>query len=201
MTAASGLVHEERHGREFAKTGGRFEMVQLWVNLPKKDKMTQPRYQGLRSADIPRVQLPQAAGMLRVIAGRYQEAIGPAKTFSPINLWDVRLKAGAEVKLQVPSGHTAVAFVLRGRVSVSGGKPLGDAELAVLDPEGDTFALSASQDTTLLFLGGEPLNEPIVGHGPFVMNTQGEILQAMMDFNAGKMGTLGAIEGSEHEGV
>lgn len=201
MTAASGLVHEERHGREFAKTGGRFEMVQLWVNLPQKNKMADPRYQGLRAADIPRVELPQSAGFLRVIAGGYQDAVGLAKTFSPVNLWDVRLKAGADLELKAPAGHTAAIFVLRGRVTVSGTTTVGDAELAVLDPEGDTFALRASQDTTLLFMGGEPLNEPIVGHGPFVMNTQGEILQALLDFNAGKMGTLAAIEGSEREGA
>lgn len=199
MTAASGLVHEEFHGRNFSKTGGRFEMIQLWVNLPKKYKMTNPRYQGLKSEVIPRVQLPNEAGLLRVIAGQYQDAKGPAKTFTPINMWDLTLNSGADVELKVPAGHTAVLFVLRGHVKVSGGQRVGEAELAVLDPQGDAFKLTTSEDTRLLFLGGEPLNEPIVGHGPFVMNTTAEIMQAIHDFNDGKMGSLEPIEGSESE--
>lgn len=196
MTAASGLVHEERHGLNFSRTGGRFEMVQLWVNLPKKFKMTHPRYQGLKDSQIPRVELPAAAGTLRVIAGQYQKAEGPAKTFSPINLWDLRVKAHAQVKLDVPSGQTAVLFVLSGQVKVAD-QVIGEAELAVLDPNGGSVDFTTAEDTKLLFLGGEPLNEPIVGHGPFVMNTSAEILQAMQDFTNGKMGSLDRIEGSE----
>lgn len=207
MTAASGLVHEEFHGRNFSKTGGRFEMIQLWVNLAKKDKMAAPRYQGIKSEKIPQVKLPNDAGTLRVIAGAYGQAQGPAKTFSPMNLWDLRLNAGADVELKVPAGHTAVVFVLSGHVKVVGSDTVGidsadtqtvtTAELAVLDPRGDTLKLTATEDTKILFLGGEPLNEPIVGHGPFVMNTHGEILQAIKDFEAGKMGALKQIEGSE----
>ncbi len=197
MTAASGLVHEEFHGRNFSKTGGRFEMIQLWVNLAKKDKMAAPRYQGIKSESIPQVRLPSDAGTLRVIAGEYNKAIGPAKTFSPINLWDVRLNAGADVELKVPAGHTAVVFVLSGQVKIAGAQTVTSAELAVLDPRGDTVKLTATDDTKILFLGGEPLNEPIVGHGPFVMNTHAEILQAIRDFEAGKMGALDMIEGSE----
>jgi redox-sensitive bicupin YhaK (pirin superfamily) len=207
MTAASGLVHEEFHGRNFSKTGGRFEMIQLWVNLAKKDKMTAPRYQGIKSQQIPQVQLPNDAGTLRVIAGQYKDALGPAKTFSPINLWDLRLKSGTDVELKVPAGHTAVVFVLSGQVKVVGKEVIGEentdtqtvtmAELAVLDPKGDTLKLTATEDAKILFLGGEPFNEPIVGHGPFVMNTHAEILQAMKDFEAGKMGALEQIEGSE----
>jgi redox-sensitive bicupin YhaK (pirin superfamily) len=189
MTAASGLVHEERHGRNFSKTGGRFEMIQLWVNLPKKDKMASPRYQGLKDAEIPKVELPAQAGTLRVIAGEYKASHGPAKTFSPVNLWDLQLSASANVELKVPAGHTAVVFVLSGQLDI-GGTQVGTAELAVLDPDGDTLSLTAREETKLLFLGGEPLGEPIVGYGPFVMNTQAEILQAMQDFSAGKMGGL-----------
>lgn len=197
MTAGSGLVHEEKHGRNFSRTGGRFEMVQLWVNLPKRDKMTAPRYQGIKDSTIPRIQLPNEGGFLRVIAGEYQNIKGPAKTFSPVNLWDLKLNEGAAVEIKVPSKHTAVLFVLRGKLKVGMGQEVGEAELAVLDPEGDTLKLVATEETSLLFLGGEPLNEPIVGYGPFVMNDQSEILQALQDFNAGKMGVLGRIEGSE----
>lgn len=197
MTAASGLVHEERHGRRFSKNGGRFEMVQLWVNLPKKFKMTTPRYQGLKDATIPAVKLPNDAGTLRVIAGDYNSHVGPAKTFSPINMWDMKLNAGADVELKVRPGDTALVMVLSGSVRLSGTETLHEAELAVLDPNGDTVKLSASEDAKILFLGGTPLNEPIVGYGPFVMNTQAEILQAFQDFNAGKMGSLASIEGSE----
>lgn len=198
MTAASGLVHEEFHGRDFSKSGGRFEMIQLWVNLPKKDKMASPRYQGLRNTDIPRVDLPASAGVLRVVAGQYETTQGAAKTFSPVNLWDLRLNAGASVSLKVPDAHTAVIFVLNGEIKV-GQESVGTAELAVLDPKGNTLEFTVTEDTKLLFLGGDPLNEPIVGHGPFVMNTGAEIVQAMQDFVAGKMGSLEEIEGSERE--
>lgn len=196
MTAASGLVHEEKHGKEFAKKGGAFEMVQLWVNLPKKFKMTNPRYQGIKNENIPTVELPNKAGKVRVIAGDFNETGGPAKTFSPINLWDIRLNAGSTAEFKVPAGHTTAIFVLSGKVNVDG-KTIGDAEMAVLEQEGDTFSLSASEDTKILFMGGEPIREPIMGYGPFVMNTQAEIGQAFKDYESGKMGTLSRIEGAE----
>jgi len=196
MTAASGLVHEEFHGSEFAKRGGVFEMVQLWVNLPKKDKMAKPRYQGLKSETIPTVTLPEGAGTLRVIAGNYQDAKGPGLTFTPMNLWDLRLKAGHTVTLKVPAGHTASAFVLSGKLE-AGKDTIGDASIAVFERDGDTLSLKALEDTKLLFLGGEPIEEPIVGYGPFVMNSIGEIKQAFVDFEAGRMGQIEAIGGSE----
>jgi redox-sensitive bicupin YhaK (pirin superfamily) len=197
MTAASGLVHEEKHGENFTKNGGRFEMIQLWVNLPKKDKMTTPRYQGLKRDQIPKVNLENNAGTVSVIAGKYLDHDGPAKTFSPINLWDIKLNAGSTTEFKVPAGHTAVVFVLSGELKFSATNTLGEAEMAVLDPQGDTFILSALKDTKVLFMGGEPLNEPIIGYGPFVMNTQKEIMQAMEDFENGKMGVIKEIEGSE----
>lgn len=196
MTAASGLVHEEKHGKEFAKKGGAFEMVQLWVNLPKKFKMTNPRYQGIKNDNIPTVELPNMAGKVRVIAGEFNVTGGPAKTFSPINLWDIRLNAGSTAEFKVPAGHTTAIFVLSGKVNVDG-KTIGDAEMAVLEQEGDTFSMSASEDAKILFMGGEPIHEPIIGYGPFVMNTQAEIGQAFKDYENGKMGTLGRIEGAE----
>lgn len=192
MTAASGLVHEEFHGEKFAKTGGPFEMVQLWVNLPKEFKMTKPRYQGILSPQIPVVRIAGDAGSVRVIAGEYRGAKGPAMTFTSINLWDLRLNAGHTVEFKVPAGHTASVFVLSGKVKVPGGPELVDATLGVLEPQGDTFTLTAEADSKLLFLGGEPILEPIVGYGPFVMNSKAEIMQAITDFESGRMGQLGA---------
>lgn len=197
MTAASGLVHEEFHGSDFAKSGGRFEMVQLWVNLPAKDKKAKPRYQGIKDATVPRVQLAEDGGFVRVIAGEYQGNKGPAKTFTEINLWDIRMNAHGKAQFKVPSGHTASVFVLSGSVTLGTGENLTEAQFAVLDPQGEDFSLSATEDSKVLFLGGAPINEPVVGYGPFVMNNMAEIKQAFADFQEGKMGQLGAIQGSE----
>lgn len=188
MTAASGLVHEEKHGADFSKQGGRFEMVQLWVNLPRKDKMAKPRYQGLMNQDIPAAVLKDGAGVVRVIAGEFQGDRGPAKTFTPVNLWDVRVNAGATPALQVPEGHTSSLFVLSGKIRLSSGEVVGEGELAVFERDGTELQFTALEDAKLLYLGGEVIDEPIVGYGPFVMNTQGEIRQAMIDFQEGKMG-------------
>lgn len=187
MTAASGVVHEEYHGTEYAKRGGPFEMVQLWVNLPKEHKMDRPGYQAIVDATIPRVELPNEAGLVRVIAGEYGGAQGPAHTFSSMNVWDVRLRAGGRTEFQIPEGWTTGIFVLKGRIRLHGGESVGEAELAVLERDGDRLTLEALEDTTLLFLNGKPLNEPIVGYGPFVMNSEAEIRQAFVDYQSGKM--------------
>jgi redox-sensitive bicupin YhaK (pirin superfamily) len=192
MTAASGLVHEEFHGSEYAKRGGPFEMIQLWVNLSAKDKKARPGYQNITNAQIPRVDLPSGAGTVRVIAGNYQGTQGPAHTFSPMNVWDVRLTAGKSAEFRVPAGWTAALFVPKGRVRLGSGETAGAAELAVLDREDETFAIAALEDTTLLFLNGQPIEEPIVGQGPFVMNTRAEIDQAIDDYRNGRMGRLAA---------
>ena len=192
MTAASGLVHEEFHGSEYAKRGGPFEMIQLWVNLSAKDKKAPPDYQNITNAQIPRVDLPSGAGTVRVIAGNYHGARGPAHTFSPMNVWDVRLKGGAHVDFRVPAGWTMALFVLKGRVRLGSGEIAGAAEIAVFEREDDTLAIEALEDTTLLFLNGQPIEEPIVGQGPFVMNTAEEIGQAMDDYRNGRMGRLAA---------
>lgn len=197
MTAASGLVHEEKHGKEFAKKGGAFEMVQLWVNLPSKDKMKKPRYQGIKDQDIPVIDLNNGAGKVRVIAGEFQGKKGPALTFTPLNLWDMRLNAGHTTEFKVPEGHTASIFVLNGKIKLSDDKILGDAELALLERKNDSFTITASEDTKVLFLGGEPINEPVIGYGPFVMNTPQEIHQAFSDFQNGKMGSIDHIDGAE----
>lgn len=190
MTAASGIVHEEFHGAEFAKRGGLFEMIQLWVNLPQKDKQAPPGYQGITHAQIPRVELPQEAGSVRVIAGEYEGASGPAHTFSPMNVWDVRLNSHGHAEFYVPSGYTTALFVLKGQIRLPGGELAGEAELAVMERDGDQVAIEAIENTTLLFLSGKPLNEPIVGRGPFVMNTEAEIRQAFADYQSGRMGRI-----------
>ena len=186
MTAGSGIIHEEYHGEEFARTGGPFEMIQLWVNLPAKDKMTKPGYQGITNAQIPEIALAGDAGKVRVIAGEYANQRGPAHTFSPMNVWDVRLNAGSRVTFTLPEGHTTAIFVLHGAVSVGDVHTIRPAELAVMQREDTELVLEAQQDTTLLLLNGEPLNEPVVGHGPFVMNSMEEIHQAIDDYNQGR---------------
>lgn len=186
MTAGSGIIHEEYHGDDYAHSGGPFEMIQLWVNLPAKDKMTKPGYQGITSRQIPEVQLPDAAGLVRVIAGEYAQQAGPARTFSPMNVWDVRLNAGTTTTFNLPEGHTTALFVLHGAVKVGNAHTIRPAELAVMQREGTELVLEAEQDTVLLLLNGAPLNEPIIGHGPFVMNSWEEIDQAINDYNQGR---------------
>lgn len=194
MTAASGLVHEEKHGKNFAEKGGPFEMIQLWVNLPKKDKMVSPRYQGIQSDRIPVIDLAGGAGRLRVIAGEYLDQKGPAKTFTPINLWDLKTQAGASFDLELIQGHTAALYVISGALSLQSGETLTEGELAVFDREDTHLAFSTPSASKVLVLSGEPINEPIVGYGPFVMNTPDEIRQAFMDFQEGRMGTIGVID-------
>lgn len=186
MTAARGILHEEYHSPAFAKTGGPFKMVQLWVNLPAKDKMAPGGYQGITNADIPVVDLPGGAGVARVIAGDFDRTTGPAKTFTPINVWDMRLTRDADISLVLPEGHTAMLVVLAGHVTVEGEHGVGEAEMLMLGREGDAVQVRADGDATLLVLTGEPIDEPIVGYGPFVMNSQAEIEQAIDDFNSGK---------------
>jgi redox-sensitive bicupin YhaK (pirin superfamily) len=191
MTAASGLVHEEFHGREFSASGGKFEMVQLWVNLAAKDKAAKPGYQSITSKQIPQVALPDGAGQLHVIAGAYGGAKGPARTFSPMQVWDVRISKGKRASFSLPDGDTAALFVLKGSVrSHEGGETADDATLMVFERAGTEVTVEALEETTLLLLSGRPLDEPIVGYGPFVMNSEAEIKQAMLDYQSGKMGHI-----------
>ena len=191
MTAASGILHEEFHSEAFTHHGGQLEMVQLWVNLPARDKMNRPGYQSLLDAQIPSIPLPDGTGQVRVIAGEFDGHKGPASTHTPINLWDIRLAQGASCTLRLPSGHTSAVVVLRGAVQV-GGQPLHQAQMAHLDRSGDELELKADTDAVLLLLGGEPIDEPIAGHGPFVMNTQAEIHQAFEDLESGRFGHISA---------
>ena len=190
MTAGAGIVHEEFHSQQFTEQGGLLNMVQLWVNLPASAKDTPAAYQTLLNKDIPRVSLEDDGGTLRVIAGEYLEHKGPANTFTPINVWDLRLEPGARVNLPVPEGYTTLVAVLNGSVQINETDILRDAELASLDREGQEVVLESNNDARLLVLSGEPIDEPVVGYGPFVMNTEGEIKQAMLDFQSGKFGAL-----------
>ncbi|MFV0416287.1 MAG: pirin family protein, partial [Chthoniobacterales bacterium] len=166
-----------------------FEMVQLWVNLRAKDKSAHPRYQTLKNADIPKTDLPEGAGQLRVIAGNYNAAQGPAETFSPINLYDIKLNAGKKLSLQLPVGHTAAFLVLTGEVKADE-KTLVTADIGILSTAEPQLELEATSDTVILFMGGEPIDEPIYGYGPFVMNDRSEIEQAFEDYQCGRMGEL-----------
>ncbi len=190
MTAAAGIVHEEKHSAAFTKSGGTLEMVQLWVNLPRRDKGVAPRYQDIAAGDIPSVELPDSAGSLRVIAGEYNGARGAASTFTPMDVWDAELNSGASVSLTLPEGHTAIVLVLRGAASV------GDAELeapqgVVLTREGASFVVEAGPEGALvLVLSGEPIDEPVFAHGPFVLSGPEEIGTAINDYREGRMGRL-----------
>ena len=190
MTAANGILHEEFHSRAFAKTGGNFEMVQLWVNLPAKDKSAKPGYQSLLAADIPTVELPDGAGSLRVIAGSFGAAKGAARTFTPINIWDLRLGRGGTARLDVPEGHTLSVLVLSGTIKIDGRTAARAAETVILGRDGGGIAIEADDAARLLVLTGEPIDEPVVAHGPFVMNTVAEIRQAMLDFQSGRYGVI-----------
>ncbi len=191
MTAGGGIIHEEFHSHEFTRRGGTIEMVQLWVNLPAKDKMTPPRYQTLVDAQIPAVPLPQSAGRVRVIAGEFAGARGPASTFTPMNVWDVRLVNGGETKFAAHEGHTLALVVLHGTVRVNG-TSASEGQLVHLERAGSEVRIEAQIDSTLVWLEGQPIAEPIVGYGPFVMNTEGEIRQAIEDFNSGRFGRIAA---------
>jgi len=190
MTAASGILHEEFHSKDFAQKGGTIEMVQLWVNLPAKDKMAAPGYQTLLNQDIPVVPLADNAGQVRVIAGDYGGYAGPARTFSPINVWDMKLNAGHTTTLQVEEGHTLAVVMLHGAILVNGEQIVRETQMVLLDRPGDSITLEANGDVSLLVLSGEPIDEPIVGYGPFVMNSDAEIQQAFRDFNSGQFGAM-----------
>lgn len=190
MTAASGVLHEELHEAEFTKNGGTFEMIQLWVNLPAKDKMSKPGYQTLTKEQIPTVSFP-TGGQARVIAGSLNGTSGPAKTFTSLNVWDVLLKAGEKVDLTLPEGHNTAVVLRKGDATVNGtAKLTGEARIATLGREGDTVTIEATADSQLVVLSGEPIHEPIASYGPFVMNTREEIVQAVEDFKSGRFGQL-----------
>jgi redox-sensitive bicupin YhaK (pirin superfamily) len=193
MTAGGGLVHEEMHSWDFTKAGGTFHAVQLWVNLPAKDKLTPPKYQTLVANDIPEIALPDDAGTLRVIAGECEGHEGPASTFTPVELFDVELLKGKGAVVPLPEGHMAALLVMKGKIVVNGSL-VRESEFVTFDKKGSALRIDAHDDAKLLVLGGEPIFEPVAGYGPFVMNTRAELQQAVQDFNVGKMGCLPPAE-------
>lgn len=192
MTAAKGILHEEFHSQGFAQRGGTLEMVQLWVNLPARDKMAAPGYQTLIDGDIPLISLPDDAGNLRLIAGEFAGQQGPARTFTPIDVWDIRLNAGKPLTLDLPAGRNTALVVLHGTVQVNGQELAREGQLVLFERDGQQLSLEANNDAVVLLLSGEPIDEPIVGHGPFVMNNEQEIHQAFIDFQSGGFGRMDA---------
>ncbi|MCA8090293.1 pirin family protein [Burkholderia anthina] len=192
MTAGSGILHEEFHSEAFTKRGGALEMVQLWVNLPAADKMNAPGYQTILDADIPVVELPDGAGRARIIAGEFDGRRGPARTHTPIDVWDVRLAAGGRVRFPIAEGRTLAVVVLSGTLLVNGETVAREAQFVQLSRDGRDVELEANGDAKLLILSGEPIDEPVVGYGPFVMNSQEEIRTAIDDFNSGRFGQMPA---------
>jgi quercetin 2,3-dioxygenase len=192
MTAGSGILHQEFHSDEFAKRGGVLQMVQLWVNLPAKHKMTAPAYQAILSQSIPEIELSNSRGSIRVIAGEHEGHVGPAKTFTPMNVFDIRLKKGEELVLPVADGWNTSVVVLRGALEGAGdsGIVAKDAKMLMFSQAGEDIKIKTLEDSVALLLSGEPIDEPIVGHGPFVMNTRQEIDQAINDFNRGAFGSI-----------
>ena len=189
MTAASGVLHKEFHETEWAKQGGIFQMVQLWVNLPAKDKMSPPKYQAIKNSEMKKVDLGEN-GFVEVIAGEYQNEKGPASTFSPVNLMNAKLKKGGKADFSFPANFNTAALVVEGSISVNGEKNVPTDHFILFKNEGENFIIEATEDAVVLVISGEPLNEPIFAHGPFVMNSREEIIQAFEDFNTGKFGYL-----------
>lgn len=190
MTAGGGVLHQEFHSPEFAHQGGLFEMVQLWVNLPADSKMTPAKYQAIEAADIQSIHLDDVGSELRVIAGQYQETIGAATTFSPVNVWDGKVVADQAHTFYVTEGHTTLLALLSGEVILNDAQHIAAPSLVVLSREEIDFTIKAEQDSKFLILTGQPLNEPIEGYGPFVMNSKAEITDAINDFNRGKFGSM-----------
>jgi len=191
MTAASGILHKEYHEEEWSKKGGDFQMVQLWVNLPRNHKMGRPKYQAIKSKDIPRVSLADKAGFIEIIAGDYKGTAGIASTFTPVNMLNAKLNNKGRADFNFPAEYNTVLLVLAGSIVVNGSESVATDHLALLANDGQNFKVQAtSNDTVVLILSGAPLNEPIAAHGPFVMNTREEIKEAFDDFKNGKFGFL-----------
>lgn len=190
MTAASGLLHKEYHEKEFSKAGGDFQMVQLWVNLPAKDKMSKPKYQGITNDEMAKFVLPENAGLVEVIAGNYENLKGSASTFTPVHLLNAKLNKYGEATFNFPAINNTALLVIEGNIIVNGTQEVPTNNLGLFENEGEVFTIKATENAVVLVLSGEPINEPIAAQGPFVMNTREEIHQAIVDYNSGKFGVL-----------
>ena len=189
MTAGAGILHKEYHEQEFSKKGGPFEMVQLWVNLPKRDKLTAPHYQSITAAQMGKVELADGQGHVNVIAGTFNGVTGPTATYTPVNLFDLRLKKGGTISTSLPAGHNTALLLVNGSANVNG-QPAPEHSFVLFANEGEDITITANEDAVVLLLSGEPLNEPIASYGPFVMNTQEEIVESIREVQAGKFGIL-----------
>ncbi len=190
MTAASGILHKEYHEEEFSKNGGDFQMVQLWINLPAKDKMSEPKYQGITNKEIKKFELSENRGLIEVIAGQYENTKGSVATFTPIHLLNAKLNKGSKVSFHFPAEYNTGLLVIEGSIKINNLESVPTNHFALFENEGETFIIEATEKAVILILSGEPIPEPIVAHGPFVMNTQAEIIQAINDVNSGKFGFL-----------
>jgi len=188
MTAASGVLHKEYHAESFCATGGDFQMVQLWVNLPAKDKMSTPKYQAIENSNIPKIKVD--GGIVEVIAGSYQDHQGAASTFTPVNMLNAKLTSGGSATFSFPSNHNTCILVIEGEVILNDTEDVPLDHLALFKNEGESFTMKATQNSIVLILSGEPINEPIAAHGPFVMNTREQIMEAFQDYELGKFGEL-----------
>ena len=190
MTAASGVLHKEYHEEAFSKEGGEFQMVQLWVNLPARDKMSKPKYQAIAKDKMAVYDLPENAGKIEIIAGEYKGVKGPAETFSPVFMMNAKLNAGGKADFNFPKVNNTTLLVIEGAILVNGSEKVATDHLVLFENNDEDFTIEATENAVVLVLSGEPINEPIAAHGPFVMNTQQEIVQAFEDFNLGKFGYL-----------
>lgn len=190
MTASSGVLHKEYHESGFSKQGGDFHMVQLWVNLPAKNKMSQPKYQSITKDQIAVYNLPDNGGTVEVIAGNYKDKTGPASTFSPVNLMNLKIKRGARTDFNFPANFNTGLIVIEGKIRINDNGTADTDRFILLANDGEIFSVEAEEDSVVLIMSGEPLNEPIAARGPFVMNTKEELIQAYEDFTAGKFGRL-----------
>ena len=190
MTAASGILHKEYHEENFSRAGGDFQMVQLWVNLPAKDKMSAPKYQGITNEEMKKVQLSNNAGTVEVIAGEYNGEKGPATTFTPVNMLNAKLNKGGNATFNFPENYNTAILVVEGNIKVNNSEEIKTDGFGLFKNEGDTFTIEALDQAVVLVLSGKPINEPIAAQGPFVMNTRAELVQAISDFNMGKFGYL-----------
>ena len=190
MTAANGVLHKEYHDKEWSKKGGEFQMVQLWINLPAKDKRSNPKYQAIKNDDINRYELQDGAGTIEVIAGDYKNVKGSASTFTPIHMFNAKLKSGGKADFQFPEVYNTALLVLEGNILINNKEDIPTDHLALMANEGEFFEIEAIDDAMVLILSGEPINEPIAAQGPFVMNTREELVQAFNDFKTGKFGHL-----------
>jgi redox-sensitive bicupin YhaK (pirin superfamily) len=190
MTAASGILHKEYHEQAFSKKGGTFQMVQLWVNLPATYKMSTPKYQALKHHEIASVNLPNDAGRIEVIAGNFNGTKGSASTFTPIEMYNAHLKKGGKISVNYPAHYNTSFLVIEGEVNVNDSSIAKKDQMVHFKNKGETIEIEALVDSLVLMLSGEPINEPIAQYGPFLMNTQEEIKQAITDYNEGRFGYL-----------